>query len=66
MSKQIYLNQMEIKKVRIKIDLIRKKVNEMSLKKWMIRKDKINFQKEREKDQIMIPKKMKEEIIWLI
>ena len=57
---------MEIKKVRIKKDLIRKKVNEMSLKKWMIRKDKINFQKEREKDQIMIPKKMKEEIIRLI
>ena len=66
MSKQIYPNQMEIKKVRIKKDLIRKKVNEMSLKKRMIRKDKKNFWKEKEKDQIMIPKKMKEEIIWLI
>ena len=53
---------MEIKKVRNK----RKKVNENSLKKWMIRKEKIYFWKEREKDQITIPKKMKNEIIFVI
>ena len=53
---------MEIKKIRNK----RKKVNENSLKKWMIRKEKIYFWKEREKDQITIPKKMKNEIIFVI
>ena len=66
MNKQIYMNLMEIKKVRNKIDLIRKKVEEMNLKKLLIRKNKISFWKEREKGQIMLLKKMKEEIIWLI
>jgi hypothetical protein len=38
----------------------------MNLKKWMIRKDKINYWKKREKDQMRITKKIKEQIIWLI